>query len=79
MDEKKEDGTCAKGACGMKCGCCACKAVKAVVLLLIGGVIGFLIGRCCGHSRMCAMAQPVVSAPADAAAPAPAAAPKKAK
>jgi hypothetical protein len=78
MEEKKEEGTCAKGGCGARCGCCACKAIKALVLLLVGSAIGFVIGRCCGHRGMCPTAVPAVSAPPAAPAPAPAAPQKKA-
>jgi|GEM_PF-2530202 len=81
MEEKKEEGAaCGKGGCGIHCGCCVCKAIKALVLLLIGGVIGFLLGRCCGGHRMCAMAPAAASAPAaDASAPATTPAPAPAK
>ena len=83
-DEKKEEGSCgSKAGCGMHCGCCVCKAIKGLALLLIGGVIGFGIANC--HSRrmywkhrMCPME--TTAAPAQPeSAPMPAAAPKKAK
>ena len=49
MEEKKLDATCAggssKGGCGMHCGCCACKAIKGLVLVLIGGMIGYGIAH----------------------------------
>jgi hypothetical protein len=48
-DEKKEDGTCVKGGCGIHCGCCACKMIKGLVLLLIGVGIGFCIAHCHSH------------------------------
>ena len=51
MEEKKEEGTGGKSCCGIHCGCCTCKTVKGLVLVLIGGAIGFGIGRC--GSRMC--------------------------
>ncbi len=76
-DEKKEDGSCGKGGCGLHCGCCACKAIKGLVLLLIGGVIGYGIGHCGhGHRMMCPV---TTAASAPESAPMPAAAPKKAK
>jgi hypothetical protein len=62
MEEKKENGkeeTCGKGGCGIHCGCCACKAIKAVVLLLIGGVVGFMLGHSCRGGRMCVMSAPM--------------------
>ncbi len=79
-DEMKEAGSCAKGGCGLRCGCCACRAIKGLALLLIGGAIGYGIG----HSqhrrwarRMCPME---VAAPAQSeSAPAPTAVPKKSK
>ena len=54
QESKPEEKKC----CGIHCSCCVCKAIKAVVLLLLGGVIGFFIGRC--GSRMC----PVSGGPA---------------
>ena len=86
MDDKKEEGTtgaCAsKGGCGMHCGCCGCKAIKGLVLLLIGGFIGYGIGHC-QHSRwmhrtMCPMMTPAAPAQSESAAM-PTAAPKKGK
>ncbi len=75
MDEKKEDGSCGKG-CGLHCGCCVCKAIKGVLLLLLGGTIGFFIGRGCGGGRrMCPVSDAAMthaqSAPTPAATPAP--------
>jgi hypothetical protein len=68
MDEKKPDS-------GHECGhhhCCG-KWVGAILLLLVGGLAGFFIGRC--HSGMCKMKMSAdQTAPATpAAAPAPAA------
>ena len=54
MEEKKADETCGKGSCGMRCGCCTCKAIKGIVLLLIGGAIGFGLAHC-RSLRMCPM------------------------
>ena len=85
MEEKKEEGTCgSKGGCGIHCGCCACKTIKGLVLLLIGGVIGFGIAHCCRrHSwrhRMCRTCPMETVAPVQSeSAPMPAMAPKKAK
>ena len=79
MEEKKVEGSCATG-CGMKCGCCTCQAIKAVVMLVVGGVIGFFIARC--GNRMCAMppapAMQTETTPAPTPAPAPRA-PRKGK
>lgn len=75
MEEKKEGA-----GCGLKCGCCTCKTVRGAVLLILGGVIGFFIGRCGSMSRMCPM--PAAGSAAQyqsAPAAAPAAAAKKAK
>ncbi len=47
MEEKKAEGTCGQGGCGIRCGCCACKAIKGLVLLLVGAAIGFGIAHCC--------------------------------
>ena len=75
MEEKKEEGNGGKVCCGIHCSCCTCKAIKGLVLLLIGGAIGFGIGRC--GSRMCPM--PTAASVQSDSAPMPAAAPKKAK
>ena len=75
-DAKTAEGSCGKGGCGMHCGCCACKAIKGLILLLIGGVVGYWIGHCCHARRMCRME----SAPAQAESAAmPEAPAKKAK
>ena len=63
MEEKHDE---CKSGCGLRCGCC-CKAIKALVLLLVGGILGFFIGRC--RSGFCPLpsgTQPAVSAPAPA-------------
>ena len=55
MEEKKEEGkTCGTGTggCGVRCVCCVCKCVKGALLLLVGGAIGFGMGRC-GSLKMC--------------------------
>lgn len=62
MDEKKEEGTSAKAGCGIHCGCCACKSIKGLLLLLLGGVIGFGISHCYhGRRMMCPTAYPTQS------------------
>ena len=80
MDEKKEEGACGSkgGGCGLHCGCCACKAIKGLVLLLIGGAIGYGIGHGCrSHRMMCPVS---IGAPMQSESAAmPAAIPKKAK
>jgi hypothetical protein len=43
-DKKDEKGSCCESSAG-KCGCCPGKAALAIVLLLVGGLIGFAIGR----------------------------------
>jgi hypothetical protein len=80
MEEKKEEGTCgSKGGCGMRCGCCACKAIKGLLLLLIGGAIGFGIAHCCHSRRMCRMEQAAAAQSESAPMPAAAATAKKIK
>jgi hypothetical protein len=83
MEEKKDEaavGGGAKGCCGVHCGCCACKAIKGLVLILIGAAIGFGIGRCfhrgC-HRGMCRMESGAAERSENAEMPA--AAPKKTK
>lgn len=76
MEEKKEDGSCGKGGCGIRCGCCACKAIKALVLLLVGGIVGYCVGHCRGP-RMCAM--PMAPAMQSESAPTPVMPPHKGK
>ncbi len=53
MEGKKAEGTCGQGGCGIHCGCCACKAIKGLVLLLIGVAIGYGIAHCCRGRRVC--------------------------
>lgn len=77
-DGKKDEGSCGKGGCGLHCGCCACKAIKGLVLLLIGGVIGYCVGHCHHGRRM--MCPVEAAAPAQSeSAPMPTAPSKKAK
>jgi len=50
---------CGGGGCGGGCGkgrsCCAGKAAFAIVLLLVGGLIGYGIGHCHRGSNYCPM------------------------
>ena len=57
-NEKKPEGSCCSNqGCG-SCGCrCGVKLIAAVVLLLLGGVIGYLMGSHC--ARRMAMACPM--------------------
>jgi len=66
-DEKaaKEGESCCKesecsggGSSCCKGGCCPGKAALGLVLLLIGGLIGFAIGHGCGHRGMCGSMMP---------------------
>ncbi len=65
MESNKEEGCCSSGS--GKC-CCYGKAVKALILLLIGGVIGYFFGHCGGMRRGCPMSgmmtPPAATAPA---------------
>lgn len=77
MDEKKEEGACGRCGCGVGCCGCVCKMLKALALVLLGGAIGFFLGRgCAGHHRMCPMTS-VSSAGAATQTPAPSAKPSK--
>lgn len=42
-DQNKEEGR--KSCCGRHC-CCIGKVFAAFVLMLIGGIVGFLMGHC---------------------------------
>ena len=60
MDSKEQkdekESCCTSGGCGK--GCCAGKAAFALVLLLIGGLIGYAIGHrglCHGMMSPCPM------------------------
>ena len=60
----KEDGE--KDSCcsGVKCGCCVSKCIKAVVLLLLGGVIGYILGGHCAYKKgMCPVSGMSMTAP----------------
>ena len=55
--QKDEGCSCgSRGSCGCHCGI---KVIMAIVLLLLGGVIGFLMGKSCmgryGYASMCPM------------------------
>lgn len=62
MEEKSEAP---KGACKH---CCCAKAIVALLLFLVGGIIGYLMGQRCGFSKMqkmaayCPMTAPTSSA-----------------
>jgi hypothetical protein len=76
----ENSGGCGCGGTGGKCGCggqkCCCRCIKkalcALVLLLLGGVIGYFMGMHCAYSRChygamgCPMTN-VVAVPVDAA------------
>jgi hypothetical protein len=71
-DIKEESGkgcSCGSGGgcgCGSGCRCCGGKAIKALVLLLVGGILGYLVGgHCAGYRSMCPMAGMTSSAPAN--------------
>jgi hypothetical protein len=66
MDEKDKKEECCEasgGGCGK--GCCAGKAAFALVLLLIGGLIGYALGRggLCHKMMPCPMAMGAPGAP----------------
>ena len=68
-DEKTEKegsesaGSCTCGSCGCGRRCCSGKAALVLVLLLIGGLIGFSIGRCHSYRSACMLpyGHPMVS------------------
>jgi len=59
----KEEGKCSSSA---GCRCCGCKAIIALVLLLVGAVVGYLVGGHCAYKKgMCpVMGMTEMSAPA---------------
>jgi hypothetical protein len=66
---KEEGGT--EGGCGSGCKCCGGKAIKALVLLLVGGLVGYCLGSHCMGKKMCPMgmsSDKMMSAPAAPAA-----------
>jgi len=54
MDKDKkvegEEACCSGGSCGSGCGC-GIRVIAAVVLLLLGGIIGYLMGAHCGYHK----------------------------
>jgi hypothetical protein len=58
QEPKSGDCGCGKGGCGKK-HCCGCKGIAALLILLLGGVIGYLMAGNC-HKSHCnyAMAAP---------------------
>ena len=53
-----KDGKCCTGGASNSCGCktSGCKSIMAIVLLLIGGIVGYLMGsHCSGYKSMCPM------------------------
>lgn len=72
MNEQKknsaEDACCSEGGCGKGCRC-AGLGIGALVLLLIGGIIGYLIAGSCRASKLC---PPGTPCPYSQTSPAPA-------
>jgi hypothetical protein len=64
-DEKTETESAGSCGCGSSCchgrRCCAGKAALVLVLLVIGGLIGFCIGRC--HRAYCGYHSGMVNCP----------------
>ena len=64
-NDKKEE-CCASSGGGCGCGpksCCAGKMAFALVLLLIGGLIGYFVGHCHRGMMNCPMAMSAPMAP----------------
>jgi hypothetical protein len=59
--ESKQEGEKSCG-CGSGASCCCLKALLAVLLFLVGGIIGFLMGgRCCSRQmKMCPLMPPAM-------------------
>ena len=56
MENKEEKECCKTGSCGCGKSCCCARGLAAVVLLLLGGIIGYLIGgNCHGKGWKCPM------------------------
>jgi len=55
MDDKDKkiegESCCSTKGCGSGCGGCGSKMIMALVLLLLGGVIGYLMGAHCRMGR----------------------------
>ena len=64
--EPKQEGEHEKTCCSSGCRCCCAKAIGALILLLLGGLIGYLAGHCGSVKRMCPVMTnpPALSAPA---------------
>ena len=43
MEERTNEGS--KCTYGPRCKCCVCMTVKALLLLVIGAVIGYIVGK----------------------------------
>ena len=57
MDKKEgsESESCCSGHGG--CGCCGARAIKLLIIFLLGGIIGYLTGTRCPYFRgSCPMA-----------------------
>ena len=54
-NDAKQEGE--KGGCcsGGAKRCCGCKCVKALVLLLVGGLLGYVLGGHCAYKKACPM------------------------
>lgn len=66
-EELKQDGDkSGKSCCSSGCGCCGGKALKALILLLVGGVLGYLVGGHCAYRKgMCPISNTMMTAPAN--------------
>ncbi len=57
QEGKSNDCGCGKGGCGKK-HCCGCKGIAVLLILLLGGVIGYLLAGHHCHRHHCAFAEP---------------------
>ncbi len=72
MSDKKEEGCCSEneGSCGGGgCGsrrCCSGKALGLIALLLVVGLIGYMMGKCCSQKSkgVCPMSSAPIATPA---------------
>lgn len=64
-DPNKKEECCQESCCGSSggCRCCGGKIAKILVLLLVGGVIGYFAGRNCAMRRMLCHSSAPLSAP----------------
>jgi hypothetical protein len=60
--EDEAKGGCCSGA-GCHC-CCAGKAIKALVLVLLGGILGYFVGGHCAKGS-CPMSHMTMNTPAE--------------